>query len=101
MREKEVESERGKSKVIVVRWIRVTPYVVEMNEEIMEVVSPLMYLESCFSKDGRSQEDIKMRVGEAPKTFGALKMPFKVRSVSSGVKRELYESCSTNGSVRR
>ena len=38
-----------------------------------------------------------MRVGEGSKAFGQMKMMFDVRSVSVGVKRELY---STNSETR-
>ena len=35
------------------------------------------------------QEDVKMKVDEAPKIFGAMKMMFAVMTVRLGVKREL------------
>ena len=76
------ERERGRRKVMVVE--------VEISEETLEVVNSLKLFGSCFRKDGEQQEDVKMRVGEGLKTFGARKM-FNVGSISPGVKRELYE----------
>ena len=55
---------------------------VEMNGEIMMVLSLFKYWEGYFSRDGGLQEDVKMRVGEGLKTFEAMKMMFIVRSVS-------------------
>ena len=42
--------------------------------------------------DGVSQEDVKMRVGEGLKTFGAMKMMFNVRSClkSGGTNGDLW-----------
>ena len=57
---------------------RVKPHVeVEMNGEVMEVVSSFKYLGSCFSKDGGAHKDIKMRAGERQKTFAAMKMLYR------------------------
>ena len=36
----------------------------QLSEKMMEVVSSLKYLEKKFSKDGRLQEEMKMRVDE-------------------------------------
>ena len=42
-------------------------------------------------ENGGMQVDGKMRVGKGLETIGAVKMRFNVRSVSSGVMRELHE----------
>ena len=63
IRDIEVESERKKSKVLVMEMEGVAPNVeVEMNGEIMEVVSSFKYLGSCFSKDRESQDDVKIEL---------------------------------------
>ena len=63
---------------------------VNIDGEIMKVASCFKYLEGCVSKDGVPQEDVKMKVGNGLKTFGALKRRFIVKSVSLGVRRELF-----------
>ena len=40
---------------------------------------------------GSPKEDVRMRVGEGPKTISAMKMLFIARGVSSGVKKKLFE----------
>ena len=42
-------------------------------------------MDSCFSEYRISQQDVRMRVGERPKTFGAMKVLFNVK------KRESFE----------
>ena len=62
-----------------------------LNGESMEVVNTFKYLGSCFGSDGGVKEDVSMRVSEGMKTFGAMKRMWKGRSVTVGVKRDLYE----------
>ena len=62
-----------------------------LNGERMEVVSSFKYLGSCFGSGGGVKEDVSMRVAEGMRTFGAMKRVWRGRSVTVGVKRELYE----------
>ena len=81
--EKEVESERGKSKVLVVRREIVVHQVkVEVYLEIMEVVISFKYLGNCFSKYRVPQEYVNCRLGEGLEAFGVMNFMFNVRSVS-------------------
>ena len=57
----------------------------------MEVVNSFKCLGSCFSSKGGVKEDVSMRVGERMRTFSAMKRVWGWRSVTLGVKRELYE----------
>ena len=57
----------------------------------MEVVNSFKYLGSCFSSEGGVKGDVSMRVGEGMRTFGAMKRVWGGRSVTLGVKKELYE----------
>ena len=50
-----------------------------------------MFLVSYFSNDGEPQKDVKIRVEQGLKTFGAMNMMFKVRNESLGVKRKSSE----------
>ena len=61
-----------------------------MDGEIMEVVSSSKYSGSCFSKDRGPQENVKKRVGEGLKIFGAMKVILIVKTVSSGERKECY-----------
>ena len=50
---KDVQSERGKNKVVVVGWEVIVPQVkVEMIGECTDVVGSFKFSEICFSKDG-------------------------------------------------
>ena len=78
-----------KSKAMLVGREKVAPQVkVETNWDIF---SSFKYLESCFSKVGGPQDQVKMRVGEGLKALDAMKKTFNMRSVSLGVERKLYE----------
>ena len=57
----------------------------------MEVVISSKYLVSCFSSKEGVKGDFSMRVGEEMRTFGAMKRVCGGRSVTLGVKRDLYE----------
>ena len=89
MPEKEVESERRKSGDG--REGFALQMEVEMTWVIMEVMSSLKYLGSCFSKKGGPQKDLKIRVSVGLKGSGAMKLTFYVWSLSLDMKRELYE----------
>ena len=85
---KDDESECGKrARHVVVGRERVAPQVkVAMNVEVIEVASSFKYFGSCFSGYGRPHGDVKIRVGEKLRAFSAMKMIFKVRSLSLGIK---------------
>ena len=58
----------------------------------LKLVIYFKFFGSCFSRNIGLQEKEKYWMSRALKTFGAIKMMFRVRSVSLGVKREfLYE----------
>ena len=63
----------------------------KMEAEKIELSSKAVisfnYFESCFSMDGGPQYDVEMRVNEGLTVFGAMKMVFKVMSLSLSVKR--------------
>ena len=72
--------------------IGITPQVeVEINDENVEDLSSISCFRRCSSKHGGPEDNVKMSAGEGLQTFGALKRILNVRSVSLGVKRELYE----------
>ena len=64
---------------------------IRLNGDRMELVDSFKYLGSCFSSDGRVKGDVSMRVHEGVKAFGAMARVWNERSVSIGVKRDLYE----------
>ena len=45
----------------------------------------------CVSEEEKQQKDVKIRVGEGLKNFGAKKKMYNTRSESLGVEMELYE----------
>ena len=62
-----------------------------MNGEILGVMRSFKSLGSYVSCDGALRENVRMRVDEGLKTFGAMKMMFVLRSVSVYVNKELHE----------
>ena len=96
MQEKEDESGRGSGK-----GRSCTQLEVKKNGEMMELVSSFKYSGYYFSKDRGPQEDVKMRVDEGLKVFGAIKIMFNVRSLSFCVKREFYERVAALQLVER
>ena len=63
-----------------------------MKEQLLEAVSAFQQLGICSSRDGGPQEELEMRMEEGLKTFSARKMILNARSVSLGMKRELFET---------
>ena len=55
-------------------------------------MSSFKYISSCFSKDGGTQEDVRMKVVDEQKTFGLMKKMCNIRSVSLRVNRELFKA---------
>ena len=72
--------ERKKLKVYLKKWKVLvvgrkevaTQVKLEMNGKIVEVTSSFEYLDSSSNKDGGPQDNVKMSVGEGPKTFGTI-----------------------------
>ena len=63
-----------------------------LNREILEEVDTFKYLGSVVSRNGGVVDDVNARINEGAKVGGALKSVWKVRSVSMGVKRKMYNS---------
>ena len=61
----------------------------------MVVVNSFKYLGSCFSSEEGVKGDVSMRVGEGMRIFGSMKRVWGGRSVTLGVKRQLYEKIVT------
>ena len=59
----------------------------------IEAVPKFTYLGSIVTPDSRSSSDIKRRIAEASKAFGALQKVFTDRSLSLSSKRHLYMAC--------
>ena len=53
---------------------------VEVNGKSKKFVSSFQFRKAFCSKDGRPQADLKIRVGEELKAFGAMKLVFNVRA---------------------
>ena len=84
MREKKVESESVKNKVIGQGGREGFAPQVEI-----QMIGEIIYLGSFFSKNGGPQKDVKMRAEGGLKTFGAIKIIVDVRNVILGMRREL------------
>ena len=58
----------------------------ELNRKIADAVTSFKYLVTCFDNDEGPEVNVKVKMGEGFKYFGAMKMNFAVRSISFGVK---------------
>ena len=80
-----------KTKVLTEGQDCVVPHTkVEINKNTMEIVRSFKRLGKCSSKDGGTQEGVKLTVSARLKTFLAINN-LNFRSVNSFVKRVLYE----------
>ena len=65
---------------------------VSMNDARMEVVDSYRYLGVNISKDGKMNEEVNNRIGDARKAAGALQKVWKKRKLSQEAKVGMYEA---------
>jgi len=82
----------GKSKVMRIRKnLDVNEVNISLNDTRMEAVEYYRYLCVNISNDGRMNEEVRHRIGEARKASGALQKLWKNRRMSNEAKVGMYE----------
>ena len=62
-----------------------------LNGEVLEEVDSFKYLGLVVSRKGGGVDDVNARINERATVWGVFKSVWKVRSVSVGGKRAMYE----------
>jgi len=82
----------GKSKVMRIgKNLNVNEVNISLNDTRMEAVEYYRYLCVNISNDGRMNEEVRHRIGEARKASGALQKLWKNRRMSNEAKVGMYE----------